>query len=113
MKRLLAVLVLAVLLVAAAAWATSGQQQVTGRLASGTGGALTGCGIQRGGRLGFVSKGGFDSIGTATDKDGRFSLLMFRGLNTLLFRCPGFEVRKRVLVLRGTDSVYELVAAER
>lgn len=111
-KRLLAVLVLAGLLVAAA-WATSGQQQVRGRLAKATGGALTDCEIQREGRLGFVTGGGFDSIGTTTDKDGRFSLSMARGLNTLLFRCPGFDVRKRVLVVRGSDSDYELVAAER
>ena len=109
MKRLAAVLVV-VMVLASAARATSGQQTASGRLVNATGGGLAGCEVIRDARLGFGFGGGFDDRGHVTGDDGEFSLPLARGLNTLLFRCPGVDVRKRVLVVRGNQHDYTLTA---
>ena len=109
MRRLVVIVVSTALLVAAA-WAPSGQQQVSRRLLRVTGDALTGCSILRDGRIGFGLSGGFDSLGCTTGPEGRFRPPLANGLNTLLFRCPGVDTRKRVLVVRGDESERNLSA---
>ena len=97
-------------LLAGAAWAGSGQQNVSGRLLNHNGGVLADCEVIRDGRVGFGLGGGFDDLGHATGEEGQFSLPLARGLNTLLFRCPGVDVRKRLLVVRGGQTTYTLTA---
>lgn len=97
-------MVLVVLAVGGAAYATSGQGSVAGSLTDANGRPLANCSVERGLRVGF-GVGGFDDIAYATGRDGEFRLPVNRGFNRLEFTCPGMgQTTQTAVVWRGRDA---------